>query len=93
MSKITSDFVNRNVISNEIMTDTSATKNLTDMFYLNVIPGLTGCMHNIGFNPFGYLIFSGIQVINFILNTIQLSQRLGTGTGTRMARKCNSKLL
>lgn len=62
LSKIKSDFINRNVVSDDIMSDTAATKKLTDMFCLNVYPGFTGSMHNIGFNPFGYLIFSGIQV-------------------------------
>ena len=67
LAKIKSEFINKNKISNEISVDSLATKYLTNELCLNVIPGFVGYMHDLGLDPFGFILFSGIQVIKLVV--------------------------
>ena len=62
LSKIKSDYINRNKISNDISIDVLAAKRLSDSLCLNLIPEFKGFVHQIGLDTFGFLLFSGIQL-------------------------------
>jgi hypothetical protein len=57
-----SEFRHRFQISSDIFIDTMAAKEYSDNYYWKVNEHFKGIMSKLGLNPFGFLMFSGIQV-------------------------------
>lgn len=67
LGNIKHEFRNRNKISNEVFNDCEIIKLITDSMCLASQTTLNGYIHEIGLNPFGFLLISDIQVIIEIL--------------------------
>lgn len=67
---IKSEAVSRSRISNEVFIDSSATKTITDTMCLASKSNIQGYIQEIGLDPFGFLLFSDIQVYYRILDNL-----------------------
>lgn len=62
LNKIKSEYYNRNRISNDVFVDACSAKTLSDHWCAAVYSKLDGYIHEIGLDPFGFLLISDKQV-------------------------------
>ena len=62
MNVIKHQYIHQNRLSTSIFTDLEATKTLCESICLNFDGRLKGMIQEINFDPFGFLLFSNIQV-------------------------------
>ena len=65
------EFYHRYKISSDIFIDAMATKTIFEDMSLKIYDRLNGFIQTIGLNPFGFLLFSEIQVVLLIINQIR----------------------
>ncbi len=64
LNTMKSEFLHRFKISSDIFIDSIATKTIFDEMAFKTSGKIKGYMSNVGLDPFGYLLFSKIQVID-----------------------------
>jgi hypothetical protein len=63
LKKMKSEFVNRHKMSSDVFVDVLAAKSVTDGMCLKSSSNIEGYIQEISLNPFGFLLFSDIQVL------------------------------
>lgn len=62
LKQMKSEFINKHRLSSDVYIDVLATKSVTDRMCLKSSSNIDGYIQEISLNPFGFLLFSDIQV-------------------------------